>query len=293
MAKISGLIFSADPIKDTLAAAKHLLEFTDEVVIIYSKSYKDYKSFISRNKDRRIRIFYALRLGYPEPFRHYGISLCRYDHIAMLDVDERFSDTGKAKVLLDSGTADIYRLQRHEMTPRNRNSTLYTKQYRLFRKGSLEWKGLLHETPIAKSRIVDIPRKTLFIIHKTGVTNAWNYDKLNEIFPVERPIKMAIRDAYVEKGFMHLSIIKTLWVLYKKYKKRKADVNAMDKTSKCIARTIRKYGIIYYLNLNENKTVDIMNSKYKNSQEKGIDLLIRMLYDKYREKSNYNFRKTH
>ena len=47
MPRISGLIFSADSIKDTIATAKHLLEFTDEVVIVYSKSYKDYKSFIS------------------------------------------------------------------------------------------------------------------------------------------------------------------------------------------------------------------------------------------------------
>ena len=36
MPKISGLIFSADPIKETLATAKHLLEFTDEVVIVCS-----------------------------------------------------------------------------------------------------------------------------------------------------------------------------------------------------------------------------------------------------------------
>ena len=53
MAKISGLIFSADPIKDTLAAAKHLLEFTDEVVIIYSfdhsSRYLHYSAALSFN----------------------------------------------------------------------------------------------------------------------------------------------------------------------------------------------------------------------------------------------------
>ena len=280
MAKISGLIFSADPIKDTLAAAKHLLEFTDEVVIIYSKSYKDCKSFISRNKDRRIRIFYALRLGYPEPLRHYGISLCRYDHIAMLDVDERFSDTGKAKALLDSGKADIYRLQRHEMTPRNRNSTLYTKQYRLFRKGSLEWKGLLHETPRILGKVKDIKIEELYVIHDTGKPKKWDYNKLNDVFPVERPIKMAIRDAYVDRGFRQLDIKQTLELFIERYKKYKSNAESLDNASKEIIRHLRKEGIITYLDLDNKETVNGINARYSHSSMQGIVLLINLLYQK-------------
>jgi len=283
MAKISGLIFSADPIKDTMAAAEHLLGFTDEVVIVYAKSYADYKRFKANNKNKRIRIFYAIKLGYPEPFRTYGISLCRYRNIAMLDVDERFSDTDAAKSLLDSGEADIYRLQRHEITPRNRNGTLYTKQYRLFRKGSLEWRGLLHETPRITGKAKDIRIEELHIIHDTGKPKRWDYNKLNEVFPVESPIKMAIRDAYVERGFKHLNLSRTLNLFIKRYKKHKLDITSMDKTSKDIVRHLRKEGVINYLNLKDKKAVDMINSRYKNAKEKGIGLLIKIISDRYYE----------
>lgn len=283
MAKISGLIFSADPIKDTMAAAKHLLEFTDEVVIIYSKSYKDCKSFISRNKDKRIRIFYALRLGYPEPLRHYGISLCRYDHIAMLDVDERFSDTGKAKALLDSGAADIYRLQRHEMTPRNRNSTMYTKQYRLFRKGSLEWKGLLHETPRILGKVKDIKTEELYVIHDTGKPKKWDYNKLNDVFPVERPIKMAIRDAYVQRSFNNLNPIDALKLTGKKHSEYKNRYSRLPEKNKRIISYLRRYGIIKYLGFDTKEGTEKKIKEYSKSKSQGIELLIKMLNERAAE----------
>ena len=280
MVKVSGLIFSADPIKDTVATAKHLLEFTDEVVIIYSKSYKDYKSFISRNKDKRIRIFYALRLGYPEPFRHYGISLSRYDHIAMLDVDERFSNTVAAKALLDSGAADIYRLQRHEITPRNKESRLYTKQYRLFRKGSLEWKGMLHETPKVKGKVKDIRIEELHIIHDTGKPKKWDYNKLNEVFPVERPIKMAIRDAYVQRSFNNLNPIDTIKLTGKKHSEYKNLYSKLPEKNKRIINDLRRYGIIKYLGFDTKEGTEKQIKEYSKSKIQGIDLLIKMLSDK-------------
>ena len=284
MAKISGLIFSADPIKETLAAAEHLLEFTDEVVTIYSGTNAENEKLKHASRGKKIRIYNLIRTGYPEPFRHYGIMLCKYKNIAMLDVDERFSDTKYVKILINSNKSDIYRIWRHEITEGKLQSNLYTKQYRLFRKGSIEWKGLLHETPITIGSVVDIPKNKLCLIHKTGKAKPWNYDKLNEVFPAERPVKLAIRDAYVERAFKHLSMAKTLALFLKKYKKHKSDANLMDRTSKDIVCHLRKEGIIRYLNLNDKKTVALINSRYKNSKEQGIDLLIKILYDKYNEK---------
>ena len=286
MPKISGLIFSADPIKETLATAKHLLEFTDEVVIVYSGTPAESKRLKLNAHTERIHVFHLIRTGYPEPFRHYGIMLCKYNNIAMLDVDERFSDTKSAKELFDSNKADVYLLWRHELTEGRQPSKLYTKQYRLFKKGALEWKGLLHETPRASGRKITISRDKLYIIHKTGKVKSWNYDKLNEVFPVERPIKMAIRDAYVERGFKHLSLRETLDMLIKRYRKHKADADSMDMGRKEIVRHLRKEGTVNYLNLDNKKTVEMMNSKYEDSEDKGIDLLIKMLYDRnMRDKS--------
>ena len=281
MPKISGLIFSADPIKETLAAAKHLLEFTDEVVIVYSGTPAESKRLKLDAHTERIRVFHLIRTGYPEPFRHYGIMLCKYNNIAMLDVDERFSDTKSAKELFDSNKADVYLLWRHELTGGRQPSKLYTKQYRLFKKGALEWKGLLHETPRASGRIITVPRDNLYVIHKTGKAKSWNYDKLNEVFPAERPIKMAIRDAYVLHGFKHLGIAETSSAFLKRYRKHKADFGSMDESRREIVRHLRREGMIKYLGLDSKHNVDKINSEYMRSKAQGIDLLIKLLYERY------------
>ncbi len=280
MPKISGLIFSADPIKETLAAAKHLLEFTDEVVVLYAGTTAQYKKFANSIHDRRIKSHYTLKIGYPEPFRHYGIGFCKYNLIAMLDVDERFSDTEAAKRLMDSGEADIYRLQRHEVVKKDKNSKLYTKQYRLFKKGSLEWKGLLHETPKIHGKIKDIRASELHIIHKTGENN-WNYNKLNEVFPIDRPILMAARDAYVQGSFNRLSYPNAFRLMIKKYSGYQKNYSKLPQNNKKIIAKLRKDGIINYLGLNTREGAETTIRRYSMSNIQGINLLIKMLYDRF------------
>ena len=279
MPKISGLIFSADPIKETLAAAKHLLEFTDEVVVLYAGTTSQYKKFANSIHDGRIKPHYTLKIGYPEPFRHYGIGFCKYDLIAMLDVDERFSDTEAAKRLMDSGEADIYRLQRHEVVKKDKNSKLYTKQYRLFKKGSLEWRGLLHETPKIRGKVEDIKTDELHIGHMTGGNN-WNYNKLNEIFPVDKPVRMATREAYLRRNFYRLNLKSTLILLIDKYLEYKHNFSKLSKTNKEIIKQLRNKGMINYLGLNTKKGAQKLINEYSNSKNMGIDLLIHIIREK-------------
>jgi len=283
MAKISGLIFSADPIKETQAAAEHLLEFTDEVVIIYAKSYNDYKKFKGMTKDRRIHIYYTLRIGYPEPYRHYGIRLCRYSKIAMLDVDERFSDTEKARELLDSGTADVYSLYRKEASGKGKDA--YTKQYRLFSKHSIKWKGYLHETPRITGRKISIAKETLHIIHGEGNKGRWHYYELDRVFPVDKPMRIAIREAYVGHSSGKIPTLSILAFLIQKYLQSRKEYEGLPEKNKLIIKELRKQGIIRYLGLDNPKKVSMLAEKYKN-KEQGIGLLIKMLderYEKYKE----------
>ncbi len=284
MTNISGLIFSADPVKETLDTANHLLEFTDEVVILYAGTNVQYRRFCKAVHDKRIRPYYTLKIGYPEPFRHYGIGLCKYQNIAMLDVDERFSDTKAAKRLMDSETADIYRLKRHEITPKNRESKLYTKQYRLFKKGSLEWRGLLHETPKVKGSIRDIPVEELHVIHNTGRQKQWDYNKINEVFPVERPIHMAIRDAYIGGTFEGLGPAGTLKRMSNQYSKYKRTVLNLPKENIIIIKKLRKYGMIKYLGIDTKKGAKKFIKKYSKNKITGIDLLINIIYQKSTDK---------
>ena len=280
MPKISGLIFSADPIKETLATAKHLLEFTDEVVVLYAGTTAQYKKFANSIHDKRIKSHYTLKIGYPEPFRHYGIGFCKYDLIAMLDVDERFSDTEAAKRLMDSGEADIYRLQRHEVVKKDKNSKLYTKQYRLFKKGSLEWRGILHETPRIHGKIKDIRASELHIIHKTGENN-WNYNKLNEVFPIDRSVRAAARTAYIESRAENMGPASTFRIFINEYSKYTKRYFLLPDGNKKIIAILRKYGIIGYLGLSTRKGTERVMRRYSKSDVQGINLLIKMLYDRF------------
>ena len=271
MPKISGLIFSADPIKETLATAKHLLEFTDEVVVIYSRSYRDYKKFKAQNKDRRIRIFYTLRFGYPEPFRTYGISLCKYRNIALLDVDERFSSTEAVKRLFDSEKSEVYVLHRKESP-----SGSYTRQYRLFTKGAIVWRGYLHETPKITGKRTIVPKELLYIIHGEGNKGRWHYNELDKSFPVDRPIRMALREAYVMHGSGKLPLLSVPLLTLQKYSEYKKMNSDMPAKSKQIIRKLREQGLIRYLGLDDPKNIKAITDRYKDKKQ-GIYLLIKLI----------------
>lgn len=276
MTKISGLIFSADPIAETMEAARHLLRVADEVVIVYSKSYRDYRKLLTQKHDKRIRPFYAVRLGFAEPLRAYGIGLCRYDSIAMLDVDERFNDTARARALLLSNTADIYVLHRHEIFTRNARSSLYTKQYRLFRKRALEWRGFVHDRPIIKGTMHTISMTELHINHYTGKYK-WDYNRINDIFPVDLPSYMAARDAYVQHGFGKVSALGAVALFIKSYAQYTHIYAALTYEENRIVKELRKVGLIRYLKLNEPRTIKKLNEEYMHSKTQGIDLLVHLI----------------
>ena len=281
MPKISGLIFSADPIKETLATAKHLLEFTDEVVVLYAGTTSQYKKFANSIHDSRIKPHYGLKIGYPEPFRHYGIGFCKYDLIAMLDVDERFSSTATAKKLLNSREADIYKLWRHEITSKSSSNAIKTRQYRLFSKGSLAWRGMLHETPRILGKVADVPDRELNIIHNTG--NSINYNKLNMVFPTERPASMAVREGYVGGAFENLGFMGTLKRTLDRYSEHKRNFSMLPHDNTEIIKELRKYGIMTYLGLDQKQGAERTISRYSSSKTQGIDLLIKMIFDRYAE----------
>ena len=169
------------------------------------------------------------------------------------------------------------------MTPRNRNSTLYTKQYRLFRKGSLEWKGLLHETPRILGKVKDIRIEELYVIHDTGKPKRWDYNKLNDVFPVERPIKMAIRDAYVQRSFNNLNPIDTLKFTGKKHSEYKDRYSRLPEKNKRIINYLRRYGIIKYLGFDTKEGTEKKIKEYSKSKSQGIELLIKMLNERAAE----------
>ncbi len=266
---VSGLVLSADSVAATLKVAEHLLEMTDEVVIVYSGNTGAFRRLFGNRRSNRIRPFYAIRLGYAEPLRQYGASLCRYRMIAMLDVDERFSNPSYARTLLMAGNADVYRVQRQD-------KGLFTSQYRLFAKNMLEWRGYLHETPRIYGKVIDIGKESLFIRHG-GKKRTRDYAGFDSIFPIDSSFWQAARNSYIwyrMKKKNPTEFISRFLAEYVRCRRTYANLSGEDRK---IIGKLRKLGITRYLHLDERRVIRRLNSNYGGKRGQGIPLLVSLI----------------
>jgi glycosyltransferase involved in cell wall biosynthesis len=262
--KISGLIFSADSIQVTEDAARHLSELCDEVVVMYCTSYKEFVKLKSSAPDW-MKVFYVLKLGYPEPYRNYAVDCCKNDWIILLDTDERFNNLGKIREIIEEADADVLTIRRLE----KRGSDFSTKQYRIFKKGHLKWKGNLHEHPMVKGTVFDIPSKRLVLIHNKNYLQPRGYMMLNELLPASSPSHLAAIDAMVAfriNGANFIKVFADRYAVYSlAYKKNKAACDA-----------IRRIGVTKILGLDRPSVVEKLNKSYR-AKRQGIELLAQLL----------------
>ncbi len=260
--EVSGLIFSADSIFMTLLAAEHLHQFCQEVVVIYSLSHKDFEK-LKKTAPAWIKVYYTIRLSYPEMYRHYGIDKCSGRWIILLDVDERFfiCRPGLIPMLLKK---DISAL----LVKRMESSSFFTWQVRIFRKGYAIWKGNTHESPKIRGKAERADPEDLTMFHYTEHGRR-PYAKFEEEFPTQMPIVRTMKDMYVAWRIdgKYLGFWKTYAFRKLPYMKNKA-----------ICDEIREKGVTRILGLENNETVEKLNKKY-GSCPQGADLLIRLLKD--------------
>lgn len=266
MVKTSGLIFSADPIPETLDAARHLSKFCDEVVVIYATSYHDFQK-LKAEAPKWMRVFYVLKLGYPEPYRKYGIMQCKNDWIVLLDTDERFNNPGKVRELIEGSNADVLTVRRFEKV----GSDFNTKQYRIFRKGSLEWMGNIHDHPTTKGPVVDLPKESLALIHNKSGFGSADYLRLNEILPSNSPCYLAAVDAAVSWKIDGRNPFRTFSERYKLY-------SAAYGKNRKVCDMIRSIGVTKMLHLDRLSVVQALNKRYRDKRQ-GVELLVKLLIE--------------
>ena len=149
--KLSVLIFSRDDVRDALGLVRDVYGIADEIVIVDSSTERQHKSLLTakaREHLSKLRVFYVVPLGYPDPLRMYALGKCRNRWVLLIDTDERLSDYAKNSILdwISSTDASAMAIKRYEYV-RRVPGRFFTWQVRLFRKDKVRFKGILHEQP--------------------------------------------------------------------------------------------------------------------------------------------------
>ena len=342
MGGISVLVFSRDDIGRLLDLINQVYEIADEIVLVDSSSLVNRKklhSMKSRMKLAKLRIYYAVPLGFVEALRTYGVSLCRREWILYLDTDERITKDFAKNIsgIIKTNECDAFAIKRDEKATAAGPSGSFTWQIRLFRRSGTTYKGILHEQPEIKGRVCRLEDKYM-ILHMTEIKGGagTEYGKLERFdrmsykmyrerimeyiyrldiremrssLPLYAKVVNALLNVYTRLAarnqgreissldyfvffcirdmavYIKLRWTHNIWRIPFVEAKRalsiaKSKTTYEGKRDFWLSREIYSRGIISMLDLQNPKTIDELNRKYKD-KEGGISLLLKLLYEYY------------
>lgn len=284
MPKISLLIFSINEVKEVISLSKSLQDYVDEIVTIDSSTTSNFmllKKEKQKSRLKKLKLFHAPALGYAEPFRSYGISKCRNEWVFLLDTDERPSSALLENLhgIVSHTTANVFKLKRYESVQKDgKHGKYFTWQVRLFRKNSVEFLGLTHETPRMSGKVTKLLSRTQYLEHLDELRHQRHYNKM-DLFSPHGTAKLIVRDILIgslngEMSARYFSdTISNHLQLH----------GQRDKDAFGIAKIIHRKGVIKYLGLEKEATIRLLDKKYKNKPQ-GVELLIKLLKDRYNNK---------
>jgi hypothetical protein len=283
MQKLSALIFSKDDIEKAVDLIEGIYSIADEIVIIDSSNKRQKTMLLNvknRLKLRKVRIFHAVALGYPDPLRMYALSKCRNAWVLLIDTDERLSRGLKhdiRKIILNPGCV-AFDIKRYEGV----NGGAFTWQTRLFRRTEVEFRGLLHEHAIVNGSVQRLTSADYYMEHRNELMK---HNKMYEqrdytdmrMFDAH-PVLAYLPDIYLFLTSFSTDFLRSAEMLRKKRKEWTA--RSDHEEIREIGHVINKVGIIRFLGLEDDKVIEYLNRKYGNKQQ-GVQLLIRLLKNKY------------
>ena len=167
--RLSVLIFSRNDVGDALSLIRDVYSTADDIVLVDSSDEIRHKKLIAYKNSHRLdklRIYYVIATGYPDPIRMYALKKCRYEWVLLIDTDERLSSYAKEhiKELIASTDASAFAMKRYENYTVKSRGSFFTWQLRLFRKSDVKFRGILHEQPSVNG-LVEKPAEEFYIGH--------------------------------------------------------------------------------------------------------------------------------
>lgn len=155
--KITALLFTLNEEENLRRLLPSIKDFVDDIVIIDSCS-DDNTAEVAKNYSAKI--YFAKRFGYVEPLRMYGISKVNTEWILYIDADDFLSpilikDLKKIIKQADNVGAGAIIIRRKTKF-RNKLLRIYDKYIPIYKKNSVLYKGIIHEYPLIKGKIIDL-----------------------------------------------------------------------------------------------------------------------------------------
>lgn len=224
---ISLLVFSRNDIDNAVSLIKDMKRVVDEIVVIDSSDRKLHERLLRFAKgEKKLRVYYAVPLGFPEPLRAWAVKKCRSEWIIYLDTDERLNgrfrkDLGK---IVENAKGNAFAIKRYEKVERERRkSGFFTWQIRLYKRDKIIHRGLLHEQPLVSGNLEKMDDR-YYIEHRTDlmhhevneygrseiIFDRMSYSVYNEnmldyvskvIMPKERSISNSVLGKFIRGAF--------------------------------------------------------------------------------------------
>jgi len=340
------LIFSRDDASAVRGLIKSLDGLADEIVIVDSSAgaQRGRMESLCKPYGRRVKLFHAVALGYPDPLRAYGLHRCSNRWVLLMDTDERVSEALKRDMrgIIGADSASAFAIRRSEPAAEGERARLYTWQVRLFRKDRVEFTGLVHEQATVRGRLARLDGSLYTLQHARGaggraaaeyskmaMFERLSYDAYNN--KVIDYISKLLMDSGRTSGAGQDGMVMALMSVYERLLSRNPNeeisgfdyfcyfwmrnifyslirreymgallaardayreleavrgFRGEDRSGEAfgISRIINRIGIIRYLGLDRDATVEALNRKYGSSaQGQGIQLLQRLLVERYRK----------
>lgn len=185
MKKLSVLIFSRNDAKNAIELVRDVYSLADEIVLVDSSDGRQ-RAELLREKRKlglsKLRIFWAVALGYPEPLRMYALKKCRYEWVLLLDVDERLNGGLKrdVKKAIARADCDAFAIKRWERVGARKEVSFSTWQIRLFRRDCVAFRGMLHEQASVNGTLMKLEDKYC-LLHYDQLRSVKTYAALERL----------------------------------------------------------------------------------------------------------------
>ncbi len=263
--QITFIIFSMDSPEETNECVKALK--SKNVIVFYTSSDQDRERLQSIASE--LRIIPAPGFGYPEPLRPWAEGFVSTPYLFIIDTDERMSDALSSFIFTETLDENIYKIFRVESSRKSG-----TWQTRLYKKRSIEWRGLVHEQP--GDRSIKLPKNLMILHNDKSLKHSRTYNRLNAFMP-QSTLEVIIRSFGV--GFILAgpeAILQLPQTIKNVYKQK----HLSTKEDKEIRRAIKRKGLVKYLSLDDPETISSIISKY-GAVPHGTDLLVELMRKKH------------
>ncbi len=263
--QITFIIFSMDSPEETNECVKALK--SKNVIVFYTSSDQDRERLQSIAPE--LKIIPAPGFGYPEPLRPWAEGFVSTPYLFIIDTDERMSDALSSFIFTETLDENIYKIFRVESSRKSG-----TWQTRLYKKGSIEWRGLVHEQP--GDRSIKLPKNLMILHNDKSLKHSRTYNRLNAFMP-QSTLEVIIRSFGV--GFILAgpeAILQLPQTIKNVYKQK----HLSTKEDKEIRRAIKRKGLVKYLSLDDPETISSIISKY-GAVPHGTDLLVELMRKKH------------